>query len=395
LPQLKISFLCPSISRTSGGIFEIERKLAQSLMGLPSTCVEVFGPTDQFAAQDLASWSPLRPRHFPYQGPASFCHSPTLRRAFLAAEADISHLHALWTYNSIVIRQWARKWRKPYLITINGMLEKWAIRNSHWKKKIALALYERTCLSGAACIQVNSRAEYASARAFGLRNPICIIGNGIDLPCGEAATPSEPPWKHRIPQGRKILLYLGRLHPKKGLANLLKAWAQISQNRSGQLAWTLAIAGWDQTGHQRELENLASDLGLLSSVAFLGPQFGQAKASCYRNCDAFILPSLSEGLPMVILEAWSYGKPVLMTAECNLPEGFSAGAAMPIEPSADSISEGLRKISEMPDSEINAMGRAGLDLVKNRFTWPRAAAEIHSAYQWVLGRSPKPECVID
>ena len=69
-----------------------------------------------------------------------------------------------------------------------------------------------------------------------------------------------------------------------------------------------------------------------ASVVFLGPQFGAEKSECYRACDAFILPSLSEGLPMTVLEAWSYAKPVLMTAECNLPEGFAAGAAVRIGP---------------------------------------------------------------
>ncbi len=96
---------------------------------------------------------------------------------------------------------------------------------------------------------------------------------------------------------------------------------------------------------------------------------------------------------MVVLEAWSYGKPVLMTPECNLPEGFSAHAALRIEPKMESIAEGLRQLFEMSDHERQAMGRRGIDLVQDRFTWPKIAAGMMSVYDWLLGRGPKPNCV--
>jgi len=191
--------------------------------------------------------------------------------------------------------------------------------------------------------------------------------------------------------------------------------------------WILAIAGWDQGGHEMELKrlcselgvsfadvrdqkseiksqcssvgsygsNLTSDLRLLTSVLFLGPQFGDAKAACYRNCDAFILPSFSEGLPMVILEAWAYGKPVLMTPECNLPEGFAANAAIRIEPTVESIANGLRSLLLAPSSTLDSFGASGRDLVASRFTWPKIAREMKSVYDWVLGGGPKPESVIE
>ena len=395
---MKIAFLCPSVSRTSGGIFEIERKLAQELARLPVTTLAVFGPSDEYTDADLLAWSPLRPRHFKYRGPSSFRYSSGLRRALLAADMDLAHLHALWMHNSIVVRAWAQQWNRPYLITVNGMLEPWAVRNSRWKKRIALTLYERDCLNGAACIQVNSDAEYRAVRTFGLRNPICIIPNGIDLPedpNDNAETDSGEPWKNLISPDRKVLLYLGRLHPKKGLVNLLKAWKQATMEKSPSAEWILAIAGWDQSGHQSELQTLASKLSLLQSVVFLGPQFGRAKDACYRNSDAFVLPSFSEGLPMVVLEAWSHAKPVLMTGECNLPEGFSADAALRIAPTVDSIEVVLRALFEMPVSQRLAMGQNGLALVKNDFTWPKIATEMRSVYAWILGSGPKPLCVVD
>ena len=387
---MKIAFLCPSLSRTSGGIFEIERKLALGLSQLPVTTLEVFGPQDEFTAADLPAWSPLQPVHFAYKGPSSFRYSSQLQRAFMSADADLAHLHALWMYNSLVVSQWAQKRKRPYLITANGMLDPWAVRNSGWKKRVAFALYESKCLNNAACIQVNSQAELESVRAFGLRNPLCVIPNGIDLPDPEMTEAQAAPWALQVPTGKRVLLYLGRLHPKKGLVNLISAWARVSPSQG----WVLAIAGWDQVNHESELRKLAA-VCEPGQVVFLGPQFGLDKSVCYQSCDAFVLPSFSEGLPMTILESWSYGKPVIMTAACNLPQGFAQQAAIQIEPSIESIAQGLTALFALSDAERQIMGQRGFNLVKTQFSWPQIAAEMRSVYSWILGSGPQPACVFN
>ena len=247
---MKIAFLCPALSRTVGGIFEIERRLAQSLALIPDTHLEVFGPADEHTQADLPSWHPLKPRCFTCTGGKSFRYSFTLRDSFLSTTANVAHIHALWMYNSILIYRWSQKTGNPYVVTPNGMLEPWALRNSGWKKKIASLLYERRMLSKAACIQANTEKESADIRAFGLKNPICIIPNGIDLPeigsqksesVGENVEnknqKSETKNEFQLSSfsvstfagGRKVLLYLGRIHPKKGLVNLLRAWAAVNR----------------------------------------------------------------------------------------------------------------------------------------------------------------------
>jgi poly(glycerol-phosphate) alpha-glucosyltransferase len=212
-------------------------------------------------------------------------------------------------------------------------------------------------------------------------------------------------------------LYLGRIHPKKGMVNLMRAWRMA--NGAQRDEWVLAIAGGDQGGHEAELKCLATELGLAwqdgkaksakreeesacrltlagsqaASLLFLGPQFGADKEACYANCDAFILPSFSEGLPLVVLEAWAYGKPVLMTPECNLPEGFSARAALRIEPSPESIAQELGELFRTPHSALRAMGEEGRRLVASRFTWPRIAQEMKAVYEWILSAGPRPDCL--
>jgi poly(glycerol-phosphate) alpha-glucosyltransferase len=314
----------------------------------------------------------------------------------------------LWLYPSIATKNYSRKNNRPYLISPHGMLDPWALKNSRWKKKIVYALFERAHLRGARCLRALCASEANSMRRLQLKNDIAVIPNGIDLPA--AVTLSQPPWKNFVEPGKKVLLFLSRIHPKKGLVNLLKAWAQNRKTESGNQKaeeWVLAIAGWDQGGHELELKRLATELELVWSdvrtpgpkgkfpgVIFLGPQFNAAKSACYRHCDAFVLPSFSEGLPMVVLEAWANSKPVIMTPECNLPEGFSAGAALKVETTEASLVAGLNELQRMTDAERRAMGNRARELVVARFTWSQIAQQLSAVEQWILGGGAKPDCVV-
>ncbi|EGV20676.1 glycosyl transferase group 1 [Thiocapsa marina 5811] len=188
---------------------------------------------------------------------------------------------------------------------------------------------------------------------------------------------------------------MSRLHPKKGLTNLLLAWAQTRQAAAQQAeAWRLVIAGWDQGGHQDDLQCLADSLGIRDSVQFVGPLFDEAKALALAAADAFVLPSFSEGLPMAVLEAWAVSLPVLMTPGCNLPEGFAADAALAMAPEPESIAVALNRLFDMSAAERQAMGARGRQLVGDRFAWPRIAVQMCDVYRWVLGQGPKPDSVV-
>jgi poly(glycerol-phosphate) alpha-glucosyltransferase len=193
-----------------------------------------------------------------------------------------------------------------------------------------------------------------------------------------------------------MLLYLGRLHSKKNLSALLDAWKTLHRSKAGNQGsekWVLAVAGWDQGGYEALLKKKAHDLEVENSVLFLGPMFGDDKAAVYQKATAFVLPSLSEGLPMAVLEAWANGKPVLMTPECNLPEGFATDAAVKIDTTANGIAKGLVQLIEMSDSDCAAMGERGRTLVAEKFSWPRVGEQMRSVYEWVLGGGPPPETV--
>ena len=357
---MRVGFLVNSVSRKAGGLFQSVRGLAKAVASANAN-VQVFGIRDEQSAVDLQEWRPLsvqtfRPRLLVWG------YSNQLVPAMLNADLDVLSVHGLWKYWSVGSQRWHRRTGRPYVVHPHGMLEPWALRNAMWKKRVAALLYENQHLHGAACLRALSEAEAESIRSYGLRDPICVIPNGVDLPDlreSNAKTQSA---------NRKTLLYLGRLHPKKNISNLIRAWNETFNSQRGDGdRWVLAIAGWDQGGYESELRRVAAG----TSVVFLGPQFGADKSECYRACDAFILPSLSEGLPMAVLEAWAHAKPVLMTPECNLPEGFEANAALRIGTTPEEIGASLRNLIQMSDADRIAIGARGRDLVAKNFSWPR------------------------
>jgi poly(glycerol-phosphate) alpha-glucosyltransferase len=412
---MKAILVMDSISRAGGGLLDAERCLHQGMVRL-GIDTSVFALEDSHSAADLPGWLPLKPKAFPHLGPGALGASPVLGRAVLEGTADLIYRAGLWRLPSKYAHEWSRKHGKPEIIAPHGMLDPWAVRNSRWKKRLAHLWFEGAHLRDAACIRALCESEVGSIRAYGLKNPVCNIPNGIDLPTEKPETRSQRPEK-------KVLLFLGRLHPKKGLPNALRAWAKIrgqGTGSRGQEEWRFVIAGWDQGGHEAELQRLCKDLGLAyaetsasdftdnrqptadngPSVVFTGPAFGATKDQLLRQASAFILPSFSEGLPMSVLEAWSYRLPVLMTEHCNLPEGFAANAALRIGTEVESIAEGLRELFSLPITDnrqlttsLASLGDNGRQLVSERFTWPQVAAQMKEVYEWVLGGGEVPGCV--
>jgi poly(glycerol-phosphate) alpha-glucosyltransferase len=355
--------------------------------------VEVMSVQDEASNDDLPLWEPL-PVHLFSALHAGFRYAPALAKHLASAGADLTHVHGLWTYLSIANSHWAKagagEARRPYLISPQGMLDPWALQNSRWKKWIAASVFERRHLRDASCIHAVGESELSSIRAFGLKNPVCVIPNGARA-IDEFVPALPPPWNDEIVRGRKVLLYLGRIHLKKGLTNLLRGWQRSLKDNS---RWILIVAGWDQDDHRRELEELARRLGILDSVHFAGPLFGKSRDAAYQHAKAFVLPSLSEGQPLAVLEAWSHGLPVLMTPECNLTEGFDEGAAIRIAPTVDGAADGLNLMASSDEAELAHMGQRGKALVAIRFSWPRIAEQMVEVYRWLLGEADRPGCVV-
>jgi glycosyltransferase involved in cell wall biosynthesis len=381
---MKVGMVTASVSRKGGGIQEVVRRSALELHRRGSN-VSVFGLSDEHVDEDCEAWKPVVVSIFQQRGYKPFGYAPDLLSALRSAAPDVLHNHGLWMYPSVASVTWSRLTHRPYLISVHGMLDPWAVTHSYWKKWLASMMYEHRHLTHAACLHALCSAEADAIRRYGLSNPLSVIPFGIDLPLlglGETT-------RHE-----KALLFLGRLHPKKGLMNLLMAWQRLQLDRTPEITgWELWIAGWDQGNHEQALRTYALEHGIECSVRFLGPKFGRDKDLLLRSVGAFVLPSFSEGLPVSVLEAWAYGLPVVMTKECNLPQGFSSGSAICIDATATGIARGLRDIMALSSDDRTAMGTRGRQLVEQQFSWASYAEHMSSVYAWMSGAGPRPECV--
>jgi poly(glycerol-phosphate) alpha-glucosyltransferase len=384
---MRVAELTTYTSRLNGGVFyALTTLLPEVARAMPEAQLRVFGYKDPHTEEDRHAWAPLGLEAFAPWPPRHFGYSPRFYPALEEFDADVVHAHGLWTYLSAAALRLHRRKGTPVVISPHGMLDAWALGFSRSRKRIAARLFQDSLLNSAAVMHALTLAEARSIRDYGLKNPIVVIPNGVNLPRGQV---SPAPWTPSSPGRDRVLLFLARIHPKKGLDLLLEAWPEFSRSGGGR-RWRLVIAGWDEIGHEPELKAMASARGILDSVEFVGPLFGPRKEAALSAANAFILPSRSEGLPMAVLEAWAHAKPVLMTGACNLPEGVSAGAAIEMEPTSLSVAAGLDRLAGMNESALSAMGIAGQRLAADRFSWGRIAADMSRVYRSVAARTTLP-----
>lgn len=373
--SLRIAFVTGSVSRLAGGLYSSVRCLAQALTRIGHT-VEVFAPDDEYGAEDAAAWLPIVPQRFRPIRPHALGYAPGLSRSLAGASFDVVHQHGIWQATSVAVSAWRRKTGKPVMISPRGMLDPWALENSGWKKSVANSIYERANILNAASLHALAESEAKAIRTYHPNGRIDLIPNGIDLPVDKVAHRPTFLSEYRC----KTLLFIGRIHPKKGIAELIDAFSRLKGSRP-DLAdrWRLVIAGWDDGGHKDAVARSVNERGLAESIVFPGPIYGAVKDAVLRHADAFILPSYSEGLPMSVLEAWAYRLPVLMTDACNLPEGFAAGAAYRIRLGPNDFSSDLEKALSAHD--LPTRGLAGRALVSDRFNWTEIAYRHEQVYR--------------
>jgi glycosyltransferase involved in cell wall biosynthesis len=171
-------------------------------------------------------------------------------------------------------------------------------------------------------------------------------------------------------------LFLGRIHPKKGLDLLVSAWAKLSALTRH---WQLVIAGPDEIGHREQIQAFANKLGVQDQIVFTGSVTGQAKNRLLHSSDLFILSSLSEGFSMSLLEAMACRLPVIATRACNFPEISQAQAGWECESSVDSLVPSLQAALETPELERREIGGNGRRLVETRYSWPAVIQTLQQA----------------
>lgn len=305
---------------------------------------------------------------------------------------SLIHIHGLWRSPTRIASRISTE-RYPLVIAPHGMLDPGALSISNRKKKLVWHLWERSTLGFSSCLHALCKSEAVVIRSLFPHKPIAIVPNGVEIPGSiNASQFGDPPWAGVIPSGESVLLFLGRLHQKKGLDPLLRAWHSVASLAERKGFW-LAIVGYGDNGALAHRVKQAQVRGELQRVHVFGPVFGAEKAATLASATSFVLPSFSEGLPMAALEAMAYQRPCLLSTACNLPEAFRVEAALPAEPEPLALSAALERCFKLSHNERTAMGRAGQDLVRDRFSWPQVASQTRELYSWVLGGGAPPAFV--
>ena len=289
----------------------------------------------------------------------------------LICAADFVHMHGVWETNLLRAAMLCRRYAVAYCICCCGMLDLWSMQQKSWKKQLALKLGFRKMLNGAAFIHALNQDEIDLMRPLGLRPPAIIIPNGIflnEVEGGEGDRAGLP--------DRPFVLFLSRLHYKKGLDILADAFRQIAPLFP---EIDLVVAG-PNGGAEAEFRQSIAQAGLENRVHVTGGLYGPAKIAALKNAACFCLPSRQEGFSVAITEALACGVPVVITEACHFPEVAQAGAGVVCNLSAHDVAAGLIAILENRDL-AGAMGAAGSRLVRENYTWPRIALQTIDAYQ--------------
>jgi glycosyltransferase involved in cell wall biosynthesis len=331
-----------------------------------------------------------------------FRRSSALWQQAQAARIDLVHSHGLWTDVNRLAADIARRRSLPHLLAPCGMLAPGALRRHWWKKVPVRFWFQDRALRETRCLHAKSHKEYEDIRRFGLRNPVAIIPNAILSPLSSLPSPLfDFRRSHQIADNRRIVLFLGRLHPVKGLPRLLQAWARVQKSVvSGQWSrgpsscnWHLVLAGPDEGGHRRELESLVAELGCQNSVRFTGELNDKQKWGALAAADLFVMPSDFENFGNAIVEAMSCAIPVITTTGTPWEELRGAGAGWWVAPAIEELTGALREALAMSDEERRTMGDRAFQLAE-RFRPGRVGEDLIAVYQWLLGSGAKPGCVL-
>jgi len=312
--------------------------------------------------------------------------------ALARRQLDIVHNHGLWMHPNIAARRSARAARIPLVISPRGMLEPWSMQFGAAKKRAAWIAYERRNLRAAAAFHATSQDEAQSIRRVGLRAPIAVVPNGVDVDAF-AAPARRDVLEQQFPElrGKRWVLFLSRLHRKKGADLLVDAWCGLAAQFPDA---HLVLAGPDEEGMAEALRARLADGRCDDRASIVGPLEGAEKSAALGNASLLVLPTASENFGIVVAEALASGVPVLTTRGTPWRELEDERCGWWIEQLRDALEAALRAALAMPSDELKAMGARGRALVERRYSHDEAASRMASVYRWILGVGERPTCVV-
>lgn len=302
-------------------------------------------------------------------------HAGNLRQVVHQIGAiDLIHDHGLWLSNNHQTAGLSRTLPIPRVVSPRGMLEPWALQHKRWKKRIAWTLYQRRDLASAAALHATAQSEADQFKKLGLKSPIFVVPNGVDL--------NHPTESQRSDSSPRTALFLGRIHPKKGLPMLIKAWNKVRPTN-----WHMLVVGPDESGHRAELEREVNRCGLEGSWSFSDAVEGTEKSSRFQSAELFILPTHSENFGLAIAEAFAFALPVITTTGAPWSGISERNCGWWVRPEVDSIESALRAATGCSSCSLRKMGERGRDWMAADFGWEKVASQMIADYEQILRNS--------
>ena len=291
---------------------------------------------------------------------------------------DVVHAHEIWHYAGYAAFRAARKHNVPYVLTVHGALDQWRLRQKWLKKRVYQRLVQDNIINSADALHALTRAEEAQFRELGYETDVFVAPNGVALG-PSPGLPDTSGLLAKYPQfrGKRVILFLGRLHIIKGLDVLARAFAAITDEYPD---CALLVVGPDEDGSQGRMEAILREAGILHRAVFTGMLTGDDKQAALECADLFVLPSHSEGFSAAVLEALAAGLPVVISGQCHFPEVAESEAGFVVESRGEAVAAAMGRL--LSDDALRLrMGRNGRKLVAERYTWAGVAESVYGVYR--------------
>lgn len=341
---MKVIHYIASIDKSGGGTTEYMRLLSKALKndtsfsiatGMSKDPISIEGVSIKFFNNSLLRWFSLANEY----------------RIFLENEKpDIVHINGIWSPQNWIFQKTAQKLGIKVIVSPHGMLEPWILAHNPLKKRIALFLYQKHAINKSVCLHATADMEAENIKALGFKNPIHIIPNGIYL---------RDVKKIKEKYGTKKMIFMSRIHPKKGVELLIDAW-----RTSNTEDWTLEIAG---SGEEEYVTNLIKSVEDLKNVRFVGAKYGEDKWDFLRSADVMVLPTHSENFGIVVAEALAVAVPVITTHGTPWEDLEIHKCGWWIDLSVTNLEKTLLKVFNSSNMLLEMMGKHGRELIIDKY----------------------------
>ena len=292
---------------------------------------------------------------------------------------DVITDYGMWTlFNHLIARKAALN-GVPLVSSTMGMLEPWSLGQKRLKKMMAWHAYQKSDLQKSAAILATATIEAMNLRKLGVQIPIAVIPGPIQIP--KSAKPNDRGNGLARP---RTALFLSRIHPKKGLMDLVEAWSRIKP-----IGWKLVIAGPDSDGYGAAVSNFIRERGAFG-IDLRGPVYDQRKSALFDSADLFVLPTYSENFGLVVPEALAHRVPVITTTGTPWSELLETKSGWWIEPGVDSLTATLEEALRLTNRELRTMGENGRRLIEERYSENVVAERYASFYRWLVLGEDRP-----